>query len=80
MNLKPLHNKVVVERITGENVTEAGIILQKQDIERAKIVAVGPDVTEVVVGEIVLLDWSKATKSGDFFIITVDNIVFVYEE
>ena len=78
--MRPLHNKVIVERIPGENVTPSGIVLQRSnEVDRARIVAVGPDAKEVSVGEIVLLDWNKAVKTGDQFVVTEDNIVFVYE-
>lgn len=79
--MKPLHNKVIVERIPGETVTESGIVLHRSnEVDRAKIVATGPDVKEVSVGEVVLLDWNKTVKAGEYFVITEDNIVFVYEE
>ena len=79
--MRPLHNKVIVERIPGETKTESGIVLQRSnEVDRAKIIAVGPDVKEVSVGEIVLLDWNKCVKSGEYFVVTEDNIVFVYEE
>ena len=79
--MKPLHNKVIVERIPGETVTEFGIVLHRSnEVDRAKIVATGPDVKEVSVGEVVLLDWNKTVKAGEYFVITEDNIVFVYEE
>ena len=79
--MRPLHNKVIVERIPGETTTESGIVLQRShEVDRAKIIAVGPDVKEVSVGEIVLLDWNKTVKTGDHFVVTEDNIVFVYEE
>lgn len=79
--MKPLHNKVIVERVAGATTTESGIILQRSDeVDRAKIVSVGPDVTEVSVGEVALIDWNKAVKFGDLYVVTVNNIVFVYEE
>ena len=47
---------------------------------RAKVIAIGPDVDEVAIDDVVLLDWNKAIKSGDQYVITVDNIVFIYGE
>jgi len=80
MNMKPLHNKIIVQRIPGETVTESGIVLQRStEVDRAKVVAIGPDVDEVEVGDVVLLDWNKAIKSGEFYLLTIDNVVFVYE-
>lgn len=79
--MKPLHNKVIVERIPGQTTTPSGIVLNySNEPDRAKIIAIGPDVTQVSVGEIVLLDWNKTVRGGDYYVITEDNIVFVYEE
>lgn len=77
----PLHNKVIVQQIENQSVSSGGIILNRsEEPDRARVVAVGPDVDEVSVDEIVLIDWNKAVKAGDFHVVTVDNIVFVYEE
>lgn len=79
--MRPLHNKVIVERIPGETTTSSGIVLQRSDeVDKAKVIAIGPDVEEVSVGDVVLLDWNKAVKAGDNFVITVDNIVLIYGE
>jgi co-chaperonin GroES (HSP10) len=79
--MKPLHNKVIVERIGSENVSSGGIILHRsQEPDRAKVISVGPNVDEVSVGDVVLLDWNKTVKAGDYFVVTVDNIIFIYGE
>ena len=79
--MRPLHNKVIVERLPGETVTSSGIVLQRSnEVDKAKVIAIGPDVDEVSVGDIILLDWNKAIKAGDNHIITVDNIVLIYGE
>jgi co-chaperonin GroES (HSP10) len=79
--MKPLQNKVIVQRIQNQAVSSAGIILNRsEEPDRAKVIAIGPDIDEVSVDDVVLLDWNKAIKSGDFYVITVDNIVFIYGE
>lgn len=79
--MRPLHNKVIVERIPGETKTASGIVLQRSsEPDRARILAVGPDVQDVSVGEVVLLDWNQAVPTGDKYVIKEDGIVFVYEE
>jgi co-chaperonin GroES (HSP10) len=80
--MRPLANKVLVERIEAEKVSAGGIVLQRTDgPDKAKILAVGPDVKEVAVGEVALINWNAATKAGDQqYIVPEDNIVFVYEE
>jgi len=46
MNLKPLHDNVIVKPITEDEVTKAGIVLpdtvDKEKPEKGKVVAVGP--------------------------------------
>jgi chaperonin GroES len=80
--MRPLHDKVLVERIPGEKTTSSGIVLRtSEEPDRALIIDVGPEVKEVGVGEIVLLDWNKAIKTaGELYVIREENIVFVYEE
>ena len=82
MNYTPLFDKVIVERIEGEKTTASGIILKRtEEPDRAKILAIGPDVDEVEVGDIVLLNWNAAIKIEDEMYSTkVENIVFIYGE
>ena len=80
--MKPLHNKVLIERIAAEKVTASGIVLQRTEApDNAKILAVGPEAKEVSVGEVVLVNWNAATKTqGEQYVIPEDHIIFVYEE
>jgi chaperonin GroES len=79
--MRPLHDKVLIERIVKENTTKSGIVLTRSDgPDVAKIIAVGPEVKDVSVGEIVLLDWNKAVKAQDFYVVKEEDIVFVYED
>lgn len=79
--MRPLHNKVLVERVENEKQTQSGIVLTRMDgPEYAKVLAIGPDVKEVTIGDVVLLDWNKASKAGDNYIIVEDFIVLIYEE
>jgi len=71
MIVKPLKNKVLVAENASETKSEAGIILENvnsaRDSKSGTVLAIGPDVTEVKVGDKILLDWSKAsvTKIND---------------
>ena len=81
MNITPLANKIVVKRIEGSRQTESGIILRHSgEPDRAEVMAIGPDVDEVSVGDVVLLDWNAAIKSGDYYVTKIDRVVFVYGE
>lgn len=81
MNYNPLGNKILVERIAAEKQTSTGIILQSSnEPDRAKILAIGPDVDEVSVGDIALIDWNKVSKvDGEKFIISIENVVLIYQ-
>ena len=84
--IKPLHDKLAVVRLKASSTTSSGIIVEKGlgEVDKAKIVAIGPKVTEVKVGDTVLVDWNKAapTKMDDIpvYILKEENIVGVYED
>jgi co-chaperonin GroES (HSP10) len=71
MNVQPLRSKVIVAENYIESKSESGIILDGVDSLRqtphATVLAIGPEVTDVEVGDVVMLEWNKAT------IITVDG-------
>lgn len=80
--MRPLHNKVIVDRLEQATTTSSGIIIKGStgDPDKARVIAAGPDAKEVSEGDVVLLNWNAAQKSGDYYIITEDHIIFVYEE
>jgi co-chaperonin GroES (HSP10) len=71
MSFKPLKDRVLVAENNSEVKSESGIILDNANSVRESktgtVLAIGPDVTEVQVGNKILLDWSKASvvKIGD---------------
>ena len=79
MNIKPLKTKVLVKANITESKSEFGIILDAarsvKDTQTGTVHAVGPNVTEVEVDNIVVLDWSKATvvKINDVEMVMVDE-------
>jgi chaperonin GroES len=84
--LKPIKNNVIVELIEKEKVTSSGIILKSADpaeVNKALVLAIGPDVTDVAVNDIVLPNWNKAAKTSldgqDFYVINQDEIVGVFD-
>jgi chaperonin GroES len=84
--IKPLHDKVVVEEVVTENVSESGLIItgKRTDVKHSKVLSVGDKVTDVKVGDIVIIDWQFASKasyeSKTFFVIKEENIIAVVEE
>jgi co-chaperonin GroES (HSP10) len=71
MNIVPLKNKVLVAENVGEHKTDSGIILDGANSVKmsktATVLAIGPDVVDVVVGDVIYLEWPKGqiVKIGD---------------
>jgi co-chaperonin GroES (HSP10) len=87
MNVKPLKRKVLVAQNAHETTSEAGIILDGKALGNtasARILAVGPDVTEVAVGDDVYLNWAKASvvkvDGAERAMIDADEIIAVIEK
>ena len=87
MEVKPLRKKVLIAENKTERKTDSGIILEGANSVReslkATVLAVGPDVTAVRVGDVIILEWHKASviKVGDAqrAMIDEDNIIAVVE-
>ena len=87
MIVTPLKKKVLVAENKAEQTTESGIILDgttsNRDSKQGTVLAVGPLVTLVKVGDVIMLEWNKAqvVKIGDAqrVIVDEDNIVAVLE-
>lgn len=86
MTIRPTGSNVLVSRIAGAKETESGIILKSsQEPDKAKVLGIGPEVEQVSVDEIALVNWNAARKvssAGDpeeLYIIAESEIVLVYE-
>jgi co-chaperonin GroES (HSP10) len=83
MNYKPLHDKVLVIENEKPKETASGIYLGDargdENTRAGTVLAVGPDVTEVAVGDVVYPMWTKAkvVKDNDLFlgILSQDDIL-----
>lgn len=79
--IRPLSTKIAVKRIAAEKQSSGGIILQRtEEPDRGLVVALGPKVTEVEVGDQVLLNWNGAMKSGEdeVFVIDIEHVILIY--
>lgn len=68
-----------------KKVRDSGLILTVgEETTSGLVVAVGPDVTLVEPGEIIFLNWAKASKvrldGEDYYVVEEDELVMVYEE
>lgn len=87
MNIIPLKDRILVAENNSETKTESGIILEGansvRESKRATVLAIGPDVKDVKVGDVILLEWNKASvvKVGDTqrAMIKEENVVAVFE-
>jgi len=81
MILKPTASNVHITRVAAEKQTSSGIILKSsEEPDKARVEAIGKDVTDLEVGEIVLVNWNKATKvEGESYIIPEADIIMVFE-
>ena len=85
--LSPLKNNVIVELIEKEKTTATGIILTKADpneVNRGKVIAIGPKVEYIQLGEEILPNWNKGTKlkydNKDIWVVSEDDVVLVFED
>jgi co-chaperonin GroES (HSP10) len=79
--IRPLATKIAVERIAAEKKSAGGILLQStEEPDRGLVVALGPKVTEVEVGDQVLLNWNGAMKSGEegVFVVDIEHVILIY--
>jgi co-chaperonin GroES (HSP10) len=87
MDIKPMKKKVLIAENRGEVKSEAGIILDDaksvRESKTGTVLAIGPDVTAVQVGDKVYLEWNKAkiVKIGDAqrVIVEEEDIVAVVD-
>jgi co-chaperonin GroES (HSP10) len=88
MIIKPMKKNVLIAENKVESKTVSGIILDGvnsvRDSRTGTVLAVGPEVQEVVVGDVVLLDWSKGSvvkvDDAQRVMINVEHIVAVVDK
>ena len=85
--LVPIKSKVLIELIEKDKETQSGILLFNPDREepnKAKVIAIGDKVLDVQVGDTVLPNWNQAIetkydKDHKTYIIDEDGIVLVFD-
>lgn len=86
MNIKPLKDRVACVRLKKETKTASGIVLTKEDsaeVDQAQVVAIGPNVTLVEIGQKILINWNKvavATIDGvPTYLVAEEDVVGIFE-
>jgi co-chaperonin GroES (HSP10) len=79
--MRPLNDNVIVERIEKENVTSSGILLKSSDeADKAKVTAIGSDVVDVNIDDVLLINWNKARKISDnIYQVNIEDVIGVFE-
>jgi co-chaperonin GroES (HSP10) len=76
----PIRKQVLIAQIARKTVSTGGIIIEGArsvaDNETGRVLAIGSEVTEVAVGDEILLDWSK----GNPVTINGEQRVMIKEE
>jgi co-chaperonin GroES (HSP10) len=87
MIVKPMKDYVLVAENKRKQETDSGIIIEgvsNADSRSGTVLAVGPKVTEVKVGDVVYLDWSKSQvvtiDGAQRVMVKIENIVAVHED
>ena len=85
MKIKPIGKKLAVVKLKSETTTGSGIYIAKgiETVDKAKVIAIGPEVVDVKVGETILINWNKASQttvdSIPVYIIVEDEVVGVFD-
>ena len=83
--MRAIKQQVIIQSVEQENTTASGIVLQGSTGEQTqgKVISCGDQVTDVVAGDRVLVDWRHARpfKHNDqqYYSVDVANILAVYE-
>ena len=72
MEVKPLKKMVLIAEQKRETTTASGIVIEGTrgtgDMAKGIVIAIGPEVTEVKVGDVILPEWGKSSP------VTIDGI------
>jgi len=85
--IKPIGKRIVVELIEKETVSAGGIVLTRTDadeVTRGKVLAVGPEVVDISVGDVILANWNKGQKmkmeNFDAYVVKEEDVVLVFQD
>lgn len=84
--IKPIRKKIVFVRQQAEFKTDSGLILDMavtDEYQTGKVVAVGPEVTEIKIGDIILPQWNMVREASydgqNYSIVEEDAVIGVLE-
>ena len=85
--LVPIKSKILIELMEKETTTPGGIVLaipDRDDINKAKVIAIGDKVLDVQINDTVLPNWNQAVETKydskrKTYIIDEKDIVLVFD-
>ena len=86
--LQPIKSKILIQLMEDEKekTLDSGIIITGRDRNEAqtgKVLAIGPDVEYVKVGDVILPNWNAAEKTRfekeDYFLIKEEEVVGIFD-
>ena len=81
--MQPLHNRLVVKRRLSDAETSFGLILEQEVTDHCDVLAIGPKVENIKVGEVIILSKNvgQAIKDGDTWltIVTEDDVLGIID-
>jgi co-chaperonin GroES (HSP10) len=85
--LVPIKDKIAVVRIKSKLETDSGIVIESSrsdGVDKAKVIAIGPNVDLVQVDQTVLIDWSKVVhatiENNPVYVLSQDDVNAILEE
>jgi co-chaperonin GroES (HSP10) len=78
VKIKPLKTKVALKEVKKESVSSSGIVLMSDvsgETPEFSVIAVGPQVESVVVGDKVIIQVGKATAVGDSMLVIEEEFI-----
>jgi co-chaperonin GroES (HSP10) len=81
MNIKPLRDNIIIVKEEKNLTTASGIILKStDDADRARVVAIGPEVEDVQIDNVVIVNWNKAQMISDNqFRVNIKDVIAVLD-
>lgn len=79
--LRPIKTNILIKQVEEEQKTSFGIILEgSATTQKAKVIAVGNDVVDVKVGDVIIPDWMKVKNISGDLLVTEEHILMVLED
>jgi co-chaperonin GroES (HSP10) len=78
LNIKPLKSKVALKEVKRENTTSSGLVLMSDvsgESPEFSVIAIGPLVESVAVGDTVLIQIGKATAVGNSMLVIDEEFI-----